>query len=320
MSFTAGAGTRFIVTSASSQSSGTTLTGPITATAGTATTNTPAFDITQTWNNAGVTFTGFRFNITDTASNASSLLLDLQVGGSTRFNVRKDGTVNLSTNAPYINVPSGFGALQLSGTNVLIWQSGAVRVNGADLQIGATDTVLTRDAANTLAQRNATNAQTFRLYNTFTDTSNYERAALQWSGNALQFITESAGTGLVRSIGIYPGGSANHAVGFTTNGITIQAGTQLIFTPSAGNPFASGDAGLRRTAAGVLSTSDGSGGVGYLRTPPTTVAGLPAAATAGAGTRAFVTDANATTFASTVAGGGANAVPVVSNGTNWIIG
>jgi len=51
-----------------------------------------------------------------------------------------------------------------------------------------------------------------------------------------------------------------------------------------------------------------------------TVAALPSAATSGAGARAFVSDANATTFASTVAGGGANKVPVYSDGTNWKIG
>jgi hypothetical protein len=51
-----------------------------------------------------------------------------------------------------------------------------------------------------------------------------------------------------------------------------------------------------------------------------TVATLPSAATSGAGARAFVSDANATTFASTVAGGGANKVPVYSDGTNWKIG
>ena len=68
--------------------------------------------------------------------------------------------------------------------------------------------------------------------------------------------------------------------------------------------------------------------VGQLETeggiiPPTTVytvAALPSAATSGTGARAFVSDANATTFASTVAGGGANAVPVYSDGTNWKIG
>jgi len=57
-----------------------------------------------------------------------------------------------------------------------------------------------------------------------------------------------------------------------------------------------------------------------IQTPPTTVAGLVAAATAGAGTKNFVSDATATTFASIVAGGGANVVPVYSDGTNWRIG
>jgi hypothetical protein len=57
--------------------------------------------------------------------------------------------------------------------------------------------------------------------------------------------------------------------------------------------------------------------------PPTTVytvATLPSAVTSGVSARAFVSDANATTFASTVAGGGANKVPVYSDGVNWKIG
>ncbi len=57
-----------------------------------------------------------------------------------------------------------------------------------------------------------------------------------------------------------------------------------------------------------------------IKTAETTVASLPAASTAGAGARAFVTDANATTFLSVVAGGGSNAVPVHSDGTDWRIG
>jgi hypothetical protein len=54
--------------------------------------------------------------------------------------------------------------------------------------------------------------------------------------------------------------------------------------------------------------------------PSVTVATLPAAAAGYAGFRAFVTDANATTFASIVAGGGSNGVPVYCDGTNWRIG
>ena len=49
-----------------------------------------------------------------------------------------------------------------------------------------------------------------------------------------------------------------------------------------------------------------------------TVAGLPA--NAPAGSRDFVTDANAATFGTTVAAGGANKVPVYSDGTAWKIG
>jgi hypothetical protein len=51
-----------------------------------------------------------------------------------------------------------------------------------------------------------------------------------------------------------------------------------------------------------------------------TVVTLPSAVTSGVGARTFVSDANATTFASIVAGGGANKVPVYSDGTNWRIG
>lgn len=51
--------------------------------------------------------------------------------------------------------------------------------------------------------------------------------------------------------------------------------------------------------------------------PVYTVATLPSS---GNYSRCFVSDATATTFASIVAGGGANKVPVFYNGTNWIIG
>ena len=58
----------------------------------------------------------------------------------------------------------------------------------------------------------------------------------------------------------------------------------------------------------------------YVKTISTTVASLANAITSGAGTRAFVTDANTTTFLAIVGGGGANKVPVVSDGTNWLVG
>ena len=51
-----------------------------------------------------------------------------------------------------------------------------------------------------------------------------------------------------------------------------------------------------------------------------TVATLPSAVTSGKGARSFVTDALLPTFGSTVAGGGAVATPVYSDGTNWKVG
>ena len=51
-----------------------------------------------------------------------------------------------------------------------------------------------------------------------------------------------------------------------------------------------------------------------------TVATLPSATTSGTGARAFVTDALAPTVGATVVTGGAVAVPVYSDGTNWKVG
>lgn len=51
-----------------------------------------------------------------------------------------------------------------------------------------------------------------------------------------------------------------------------------------------------------------------------TVATLPSAVTAGKGARSFVTDALAPVFGATVTTGGAVAVPVYSDGTNWKVG
>ena len=59
--------------------------------------------------------------------------------------------------------------------------------------------------------------------------------------------------------------------------------------------------------------------VGKLQVPVVTVAELPPASV-NIASKYQVTDATATTFASIVAGSGANIVPVYSDGTNWLIG
>lgn len=60
--------------------------------------------------------------------------------------------------------------------------------SGFFLQVGTNltwndDLVLNRDAANTLAQRNGANANSYNLYRTYTSASQYARGSLGWSGN-----------------------------------------------------------------------------------------------------------------------------------------
>jgi len=64
------------------------------------------------------------------------------------------------------------------------------------------DTRLYRDGADILALRNGTNANEFRVYNTYTDASNYERASLKWDSNVFRIESESDGTGSGRGIAI----------------------------------------------------------------------------------------------------------------------
>ena len=79
--------------------------GTITSTQGTIVADTPFFSGTSTWNNGGVTFTAFKFNVTDTASASGSLLMDLRVGNATKFSVDKNGVV---TGSIYIATPQSF--------------------------------------------------------------------------------------------------------------------------------------------------------------------------------------------------------------------
>jgi hypothetical protein len=55
--------------------------------------------------------------------------------------------------------------------------------------------ILSRDAADTLALRRSTNAQTFNVYNTFGNSTNHERGFLKWSSNTFQVGTEKGSTG-----------------------------------------------------------------------------------------------------------------------------
>lgn len=72
----------------------------VVATGGTITADEPAFSGTQTWNNGAVTFTGFKLDITNTASANASRTLDLQKNSASQFVVTRDGQVGISALSP----------------------------------------------------------------------------------------------------------------------------------------------------------------------------------------------------------------------------
>lgn len=96
-------------------------------TRGAITTQLQVRDDTVTWNNAGVTFTGWKLNVTDTASNAASLLMDLQVAGASKFSVRKDGRIVAAQDIQAVGsveASSGsVGSASLSSAGYVGWNS-----------------------------------------------------------------------------------------------------------------------------------------------------------------------------------------------------
>jgi hypothetical protein len=166
----------------STQTVATTLLGSTSLTGDTLTADAPVLNLAQTWNNVAVTFTGMKFNATDTTSAAASLLMDLGTGGGTfvsKFSVSKFGTVTASENT----------------------------------------------TANTLALRNSTTAQAFRVYKTYTDASNYERGVFDWTttANQLTIGTQKLGSGTARPLELQTDGTA--VLTLATDGSVTQSGT-----------------------------------------------------------------------------------------------
>lgn len=147
-------------------------------------------------------------------------------------------------------------------------------------------------ATNVVEQRNSTNAQTFNIYNTYTDASNYERGFMKWNANEFQIGTEAAGAGTARQavlfgkvkaasvpatlveaeddtainyptfnkIGFFAGG--NDVFSVTSTGVDFAADVQVKWTSAS---YISGsDTGIARVAAAKLKITNGSTGTGEL--------------------------------------------------------
>jgi hypothetical protein len=211
--------------------------------------------------------------------------MDLRVGSASRFGVTKGGsllTAISTTAAPgfQFGANGGFYAglygsqyavelgisSALNGTPSAVYGTLKYNVPSRELSLGSGSTgvvAITAEAAETLAQRRGTNAQVFRIYNTYTDASNYERGKIEWSSNVLRIGTEKAGSGTARALEfqtdgttrltIDAAGAATFTGSLTSNGNFIAAGDRVYFGATGAKGRIQGN------SSGVFSLLDGAG-------------------------------------------------------------
>ena len=190
-------------------------------------------ELAGTWNTSG-TPSAIKCNITDTASNASALLMQLQTGGTNRLALTKAGVLTVGSSAiagagTVLNLVSSYGTSSLTVTGGgLLGVSGAFAANGtissSVFAIGETE--IQRDSAYVSSFRRSTNAIQLNVNNTFTSTTNFERATMDWRTTAglFRFGTEKgSGGGSARPMALITDGTARAVFEATTYNTTLLA-------------------------------------------------------------------------------------------------
>jgi hypothetical protein len=112
------------------------------------------YDLSDTWDSAGITFSGIKLNVTDTGSAADSRLIDLRLNGASKFTVSKTGALTATgivestvggfkfpdgTTQTTAASGSGGGVTSVSGTGTVsgITLTGTVTSSGS-LTLGGT--------------------------------------------------------------------------------------------------------------------------------------------------------------------------------------
>ena len=75
--------------------------------------NASVFEINPTWNGSGNTFTAMKVNVTDTASGSLSNLIDVQIGGTNLFKIRKDGRTTFVGGAEILQTGGIYSSAEL---------------------------------------------------------------------------------------------------------------------------------------------------------------------------------------------------------------
>lgn len=152
------------------------------------TTSQPVLDLAQTWNAAGVTFTGLTLTVTDTASAAASLLLNLLVGASSKFKVDKTGAGTFAAGLTIAGALTGLTTLSLAGPITLTTAASKIIPGATSLSLrntgdSADNFIITDAGAATMREQLRINA------NVATGTFLGERTT-----DGLVFVAQRSGT------------------------------------------------------------------------------------------------------------------------------
>jgi hypothetical protein len=101
------------------------------------TASSPALDIDQTWNNAAIAFKAFEMDITDTASDASSNLIDIAVGNNQKLLLRKDGALSVNSSAynGTLTIDQGLIATTKLIAGTAVWSDANSIFYGIDISV-----------------------------------------------------------------------------------------------------------------------------------------------------------------------------------------
>ena len=189
----------------------------------------------------------------------------LAVTGNAVFNT----AVVVSPNGFYINSASA-AYIALNGRangDIVAFSTGRIgfTLSGTNANGVAPDAYITRDGVGALSMRDGgTNLsavpQTFRVYNFYTDASNYERVDLTYATNVATLQSVAAGTGTVRNLSIIGGGSGGSLT-------LLGGGTTLDVTANSINMYRNGSS--NQTTLNISGTSLTSTAQLFTRLTPT---------------------------------------------------
>jgi hypothetical protein len=135
-----------------------------------------ALNIGATWNNGSATFYGIDVDVTNSASDPTSRLLNLSVGGADKFNVDVTGNVSMTGNISFVNATSF--DIQDDTTDAFLIKEGANKYididtnNGSELITFGTGNVDIDNDLNIDGGDLTTNQTTFNLLETNATTIN----------------------------------------------------------------------------------------------------------------------------------------------------